>query len=87
MISVSAGHSSQPDTAVQSARGVPLLHHAMGQDPIYPIFTQRDLPLPRHWHVPGTEVPSLAGFDHAMKTFMQADRRESAAIDRGDDRG
>ena len=24
------------------------------------IFAQRDIPLPRHWHVTGTEVPSLA---------------------------
>ena len=25
------------------------------------IFARRDIPLPRHWHVTGTEVPSLAG--------------------------
>jgi CubicO group peptidase (beta-lactamase class C family) len=44
------------------------------------IFAQRDIPLPRHWHVTGTEVPSLAGFDHAMQTFMQANAVRAAQL-------
>ena len=85
----SAQYESEFDA--QNARGfypISVQGGGSGSDTRYAaVFAQRDIPLPRHWHVPGTEVPSLAGFDHAMKTFMQADRRESAAIDRGDDRG
>jgi CubicO group peptidase (beta-lactamase class C family) len=36
------------------------------------VFAKHDVPLPREWTVKGTAVPALAGFDHAMQTFMQA---------------
>jgi Bacterial tandem repeat domain 1/Beta-lactamase len=36
------------------------------------IFAQRDIPLARQWTVTGAPVPALAGFDHAMQAFMQA---------------
>jgi len=35
------------------------------------IFAKQDIPLQREWTVTGTAVPALAGFDHAMQTFMQ----------------
>jgi len=44
------------------------------------IFAERDLPLARQWTVTGTAVPSLAGFDHAMQTFMQANGVRAAQL-------
>ena len=44
------------------------------------IFAQRDIPLPRQWHVTGTEVPQLAGLDHIMQSFMQANGVHAAQL-------
>ncbi len=44
------------------------------------IFAQRDIPLVREWTVMGAPVPALAGFDHAMQTFMQANAVRAAQL-------
>jgi CubicO group peptidase (beta-lactamase class C family) len=44
------------------------------------IFAQRDVPLVREWTVTGAAVPALAGFDHAMQTFMQANAVRAAQL-------
>jgi len=44
------------------------------------IFAKRDIPLPREWTVTGVAVPSLAGFDHVMQTFMQANAVRAAQL-------
>ncbi|MGC2200221.1 MAG: serine hydrolase [Stellaceae bacterium] len=44
------------------------------------IFAQRDIPLSREWTVTGVPVPALAGFDHAMQTFMQANGVRAAQL-------
>jgi hypothetical protein len=44
------------------------------------IFAKRDLPLAREWTVTGPAVPALAGFDHAMQTFMQANAVRTAQL-------
>lgn len=44
------------------------------------IFAQRDIPLAREWTITGASVASLAGFDHAMQTFMQANAVRAAQL-------
>jgi CubicO group peptidase (beta-lactamase class C family) len=44
------------------------------------IFAKRDVPLSRDWTVTGTAVPALAGFDHTMQTFMQANGVRAAQL-------
>jgi CubicO group peptidase (beta-lactamase class C family) len=44
------------------------------------IFAKRDIPLSREWTVTGTAVPALAGFDHTMQTFMQANGVRAAQL-------
>jgi CubicO group peptidase (beta-lactamase class C family) len=44
------------------------------------IFAKQDIPLSREWAVTGTAVPALAGFDHAMRTFMQANGVRAAQL-------
>jgi CubicO group peptidase (beta-lactamase class C family) len=44
------------------------------------IFAKQDIPLHREWTVTGTAVPALAGFDHAMQTFMQANGVRAAQL-------
>jgi len=44
------------------------------------IFAQRDVPLSREWTVTGATVPALAGLDHAMQTFMQANGVRAAQL-------
>jgi len=44
------------------------------------IFAKRDIPLPREWTVTGAAVPALAGFDHIMQTFMQANGVRAAQL-------
>ena len=49
--------------------------------PVYAaIFAKQDIPSSRVWTVTGTEVPSLAGFDHTMQTFMQANSVRAAQL-------
>ncbi len=44
------------------------------------IFAQHDQPFARQWTVTGTPVASLAGFDHAMQSFMQANGVRAAQL-------
>jgi CubicO group peptidase (beta-lactamase class C family) len=44
------------------------------------IFAKQDVPLSRAWTVTGTAVPTLAGFDHLMQTFMQANGVRAAQL-------
>jgi CubicO group peptidase (beta-lactamase class C family) len=44
------------------------------------IFAKQDIPLNREWTVTGTAVPALAGFDHAMQTFMQVNGVRAAQL-------
>jgi CubicO group peptidase (beta-lactamase class C family) len=44
------------------------------------IFAKQDVPLSREWTVTGTAVPALAGFDHLMQTFMQANGVRAAQL-------
>jgi CubicO group peptidase (beta-lactamase class C family) len=44
------------------------------------IFAKRDIPLSREWTVTGTAVPELAGFDHIMQSFMQANGVRAAQL-------
>jgi CubicO group peptidase (beta-lactamase class C family) len=44
------------------------------------IFAKQDISLSREWSVTGTAVPALAGFDHAMQTFMQANGVRAAQL-------
>ncbi len=44
------------------------------------IFAKEDIPLSRHWTVTGTAVPALAGFDHAIQTFMHANGVRAAQL-------
>ena len=49
--------------------------------PVYAaLFAKQDIPSSREWTVTGTSVPSLAGFDHAMQTFMQANGVRAAQL-------
>jgi CubicO group peptidase (beta-lactamase class C family) len=68
----------------QTARGfypISVQGGGSGSDTRYTaIFAQRDIPLPRHWHATGPAVASLAGFDHAMQSFMQANAVRGAQL-------
>jgi CubicO group peptidase (beta-lactamase class C family) len=44
------------------------------------IFAKQDIPLSRAWTVTGAAVPALAGFDHVMQTFMQANGVRAAQL-------
>ena len=44
------------------------------------IFARHDIPLNREWTVTGSAAPSLAGFDHAMQAFMQANGVRAAQL-------
>jgi CubicO group peptidase (beta-lactamase class C family) len=44
------------------------------------IFAKRDIPLAREWTVTGTSVPTLAGFNHLMQTFMLANAVRAAQL-------
>jgi CubicO group peptidase (beta-lactamase class C family) len=44
------------------------------------IFAKQDIPLSRGWTVTGAAVPTLAGFDHTMQTFMQANGVRAAQL-------
>ena len=44
------------------------------------VFAQRDIPLARQWTATGAAVPLLAGFDHAMQSFMQANAVRAAQL-------
>lgn len=44
------------------------------------VFAKRDIPMSREWSVTGTVAPSLAGFDHAMQAFMQANGVRAAQL-------
>ncbi len=44
------------------------------------IFAKRDIPMSRAWNVTGAAVPTLAGFDHAMQSFMQANAVRAAQL-------
>ena len=44
------------------------------------IFARRDVALAREWHVTGTEVPGLAGFDNLMHGFMQRNAVRAAQL-------
>jgi CubicO group peptidase (beta-lactamase class C family) len=44
------------------------------------IFAKQDIPLSRQWSITGAAVPALAGFDHAMQTFMQANGVRAAQL-------
>jgi Beta-lactamase/Bacterial tandem repeat domain 1 len=44
------------------------------------IFAKQDIPLSREWTVTGTEIPALAGLDHTMQTFMQANGVRAAQL-------
>ena len=44
------------------------------------VFAKQDIPMARHWTVTGATDPSLAGFDHAMQTFMQANAVRAAQL-------
>lgn len=49
--------------------------------PVYAaIFAKQDIPSSREWSVTGTAVPALAGFDHTMQTFMQANGVRAAQL-------
>lgn len=54
--------------------------------PVYAaIFAKQDIPAAREWTVTGAAVPSLAAFDHAMQTFMQANGVRAAQLAIGKD--
>jgi CubicO group peptidase (beta-lactamase class C family) len=44
------------------------------------IFAQGDIPLARQWNITGSSLPILAGLDHAMQTFMQANGVRAAQL-------
>jgi CubicO group peptidase (beta-lactamase class C family) len=44
------------------------------------IFAKQDVPMSREWTATGAAVPALAGFDHAMQTFMQANGVRAAQL-------
>ena len=49
--------------------------------PVYAaIFAKQDIPASREWTVTGAAVPSLAGFDHAMQSFMQGNGVRAAQL-------
>src|SRR6266568_7865499 len=44
------------------------------------IFAKQDIPLNREWTVTGPAVPALAGFDHLMQAFVQANGVRAAQL-------
>jgi CubicO group peptidase (beta-lactamase class C family) len=44
------------------------------------IFAKQDIPLSRQWTITGPAVPALAGFDHLMQTFIQANGVRAAQL-------
>ena len=53
----------------------------VGDDTHYAaIFAKQDIPLSREWTVTGAPVPSLAGVDHIMQSFMQANGVRAAQL-------
>ena len=44
------------------------------------IFAKQDIPSLREWTVTGAAVPALAGVDHVMQTFMQANGVRAAQL-------
>jgi CubicO group peptidase (beta-lactamase class C family) len=44
------------------------------------IFAKQDIPMSREWSVQGSAVPALAGLDHIMQTFMQANGVRAAQL-------
>lgn len=44
------------------------------------IFAKQDIPLSREWSVTGAPAPALAGFDHVMQSFMQANGVRAAQL-------
>lgn len=44
------------------------------------VFAKQDIPMAREWTVTGAAVPALAGLDHAMQTFMQANGVRAAQL-------
>jgi CubicO group peptidase (beta-lactamase class C family) len=44
------------------------------------IFAKQDIPMSREWSVLGAAVPALAGLDHVMQTFMQANGVRAAQL-------
>jgi CubicO group peptidase (beta-lactamase class C family) len=44
------------------------------------IFAKHDIALQREWKVTGSPVPTLAGLDHAMQSFMQANGVRAAQL-------
>jgi len=49
------------------------------------IFAKQDIAVQRQWTVTGTLVPGLAGLDHAMQGFMQANGVRAAQLAVGED--
>jgi CubicO group peptidase (beta-lactamase class C family) len=44
------------------------------------IFAKQDIPMSREWSVQGSAVPALAGLDHIVQTFMQANGVRAAQL-------
>jgi CubicO group peptidase (beta-lactamase class C family) len=44
------------------------------------VFAKQDIPMSRQWSVTGAAVPALAGLDHAMQAFMQANGVRAAQL-------
>ena len=44
------------------------------------IFAKQDIPAQREWTVTGAAAPALAGLDHAMQSFMQANGVRAAQL-------
>jgi CubicO group peptidase (beta-lactamase class C family) len=44
------------------------------------VFAKQDIPMARAWTATGAAVPALAGFDHAIQTFMQANGVRAAQL-------
>jgi CubicO group peptidase (beta-lactamase class C family) len=74
----------QSEFDIQTARGFyPICVQGGGvgdQTRYAAIFAQRDIPLAREWTVTGVAVPTLAGFDHIMQSFMQANAVRTAQL-------
>jgi CubicO group peptidase (beta-lactamase class C family) len=44
------------------------------------IFAKQDIPMSREWSIQGAAVPALAGLDHIMQSFMQANGVRAAQL-------
>ena len=79
-----SGSDYQAEFNLQVAKGFyPICTQGGGSSssPIYAaIFAKQDIPASREWTVTGAPVPSLAGFDHAMQTFLQANGVRAAQL-------